>query len=129
VSAGYERSDARPGPILAAGLVLCAVAGLVVWGASALFWGLQERALRLDGGGGHARHVDEPPTGPRLQARPALELAEHRALEARRTEEYAWIDRSEALVRVPVERAMELLLERGLPVRSERAPDGGEAGR
>lgn len=32
---------------------------------------------------------------------------------------YGWIDREHGVVRIPVERAMELLAERGLPVRAE----------
>ena len=86
-----------------------------------LFAGLEQRAARRDVEAPRARPVSPaPPPAPRLQSDPAGELAQHRALEARRTEEYAWIDRPAGVVRVPVERAMELLLERGLPVAEER---------
>jgi hypothetical protein len=122
---GYEESDARPSTIFGWLLGLAAVVAAVVWLVGLLFAGLERRAARRD--------VESPvrapsspalpaplPPGPRLQSDPAGELAQHRALEARRTEEYAWIDRPAGVVRVPVERAMELLLERGLPVAEER---------
>src|SRR5690606_15668744 len=45
---------------------------------------------------------------------------------ARESAGYAWIDREEGRVRLPIERAMELVLEEGLPARPSRdAPGGG----
>jgi hypothetical protein len=58
------------------------------------------------------------PPAPRLQAYPAQELEAYRKAQSRWTLEYGWIDRAEGLVHVPIERAMELVLEEGLPVRS-----------
>jgi hypothetical protein len=39
-------------------------------------------------------------------------------------EGYGWVDREAGVVRVPIERAMELLLERGLPTRPEAEQEG-----
>jgi hypothetical protein len=39
-------------------------------------------------------------------------------------EGYGWVDRSAGTVRLPIERAMQLLLERGLPTRPEGEQDG-----
>lgn len=50
--------------------------------------------------------VNEPATLAALHAR------EHEALTT-----YGWVDRNAGVVRIPVERAKELVLERGLPVR------------
>ena len=117
---GYEESDARPSTIFAWLLGLAAVVAAVVWLVGLLFAGLDQRAARRDESPARAPSSPALPPAPRLQSDPAGELAQHRALEARRTEEYAWIDRPAGVVRVPVERAMELLLERGLPVAEER---------
>lgn len=62
---------------------------------------------------------------PRLQASPARDLA---LLEARTDiilNGYGWIDEEQGIVRIPVERAMELLLARGLEHPFE--PSGGAA--
>ncbi|MBB3230943.1 hypothetical protein [Halomonas stenophila] len=59
------------------------------------------------------RPVETP--APRLQAIPQRDLA---AFEARMTRElthYGWVDREAGIVRLPIERAMALLVERGLP--------------
>jgi hypothetical protein len=36
---------------------------------------------------------------------------------------YGWIDRQNGIVRLPIDRAMELLLERGLPTRTTGAAE------
>ena len=117
---GYEQTDVRIGPMVLATLVLTGVVVAVCFGALGLFRGLERRAGRLDLAE-HARVHELVVPGPQLQADPARELAEHRALEASRTGEYGWVDREAGVVRIPVERAMELLVERGLPAR-EGAP-------
>lgn len=65
--------------------------------------------------------VESP--APALQSSPQSDLA---AFEARMTEQlthYAWIDREAGIVRLPIERAMTLLAERGLPPRQGPVPD------
>ena len=52
---------------------------------------------------------------PRLQSDPAVDLAEMRSRDARDLKSWGWIDRKAGVARVPVERAMQLLLEKGLP--------------
>jgi hypothetical protein len=59
---------------------------------------------------------------PHLQVSPPADMAAFRAQEEQGMTNYAWIDRSNGVVRIPIERAMELLLERGLPVRASNAP-------
>jgi hypothetical protein len=52
---------------------------------------------------------------PRLQIKGAVDLAKLRAAEEANLDSYGWIDRSSGTVRIPIDRAMQLLLERGLP--------------
>lgn len=52
---------------------------------------------------------------PRLEIKGSVDLARFRAAEAADLDSYGWIDRSSGTVRIPVDRAMQLLLERGLP--------------
>ena len=48
---------------------------------------------------------------------PLAELEEHRAVERLFLETYQWIDSEADIARIPVDRAMEILVERGLPTR------------
>ena len=53
-----------------------------------------------------------PPTlasAPRLQAAPAQDIAAYRAEKQRRLNEYAWVDREHGVVRIPIQRAMQIL--------------------
>lgn len=58
---------------------------------------------------------------PRLQNQPFKDLYELREGEMKRLERYAWQDKGEGVTRIPIERAMELVVERGLPARTEGA--------
>jgi len=61
---------------------------------------------------GHARQAVSVASGePRLQPAPAQDIASYRAEKDRLLHEYAWIDRSTGVVRIPVERAMALLVQ------------------
>jgi hypothetical protein len=59
--------------------------------------------------------------GPRLQADPAAELIEMRAEEDHRLSTWGWADEANGLAQVPIERAMELLVEQ----RSARGEEDG----
>jgi hypothetical protein len=52
---------------------------------------------------------------PRLEVKPGASLVELRAAENNELNSYGWIDRNAGTVRIPIDRAMQLLLERGLP--------------
>lgn len=64
-----------------------------------------------------------------LKEHPLEELKSMRADEEKKIKEYNWIDEKAGVVRLPIERAKELLLERGgLPARGEQPqPAAGEA--
>jgi hypothetical protein len=68
------------------------------------------------------------PPEPRLQGVPGHETGPQEDLEAmRRTEEevlatYGWVDQNQGRVRIPIERAKRLILERGLPKTADRPP-------
>ena len=54
------------------------------------------------------------PPEPRLQANPVEDLRESRASARRALDGYAWVDRKAGRVRIPIERAMDLVAERGV---------------
>ena len=61
-----------------------------------------------------ATRVEEFPA-PRLEVKSGASLAELRAAEETDLNSYGWIDRNAGTVRIPIDRAMKLILERGLP--------------
>lgn len=66
------------------------------------------------------------PPEPRLQVNPPMELGTIRRDEDAQLNSYGWVQKEAGVVRIPIDRAKELLLERGLPVRPQPAnPDEG----
>lgn len=71
------------------------------------------------------------PPAPRLQVNPARDIAELRLAEDRRLQGYGWVDPGKGIARIPIERAMAILVEKGLPARPPgaappaAAPSGG----
>jgi len=61
-----------------------------------------------------ARETRVPP-GPNLQQSPSAEMAAFRAAEERELATWTWVDKEKGVARVPAERAMEIVLSRGLP--------------
>ena len=66
----------------------------------------------LAAGQGHR----EPPE-PRLQIDPRQDMADLRAKEDDLLGSYGWVDKNAGVVRIPIDAAMKLTLERGLPSR------------
>jgi hypothetical protein len=60
------------------------------------------------------------PPEPRLQTNPREDLSELRAKEDQILGTYGWVDKNAGVVRIPIEVAMKLTLERGLPARQEQ---------
>ena len=56
---------------------------------------------------------------PQLQKTPVPDLKAIRAEEDKLLNGYAWVDQPKGVVRIPVDRAIEVLAKRGLPARSE----------
>ena len=61
--------------------------------------------------------VPRLPPEPRLQTTPRQDLADLRAQEDEALTTYGWVDRNGGVVRIPIEQAMKLTIERGLPSR------------
>ena len=54
---------------------------------------------------------------PQLQINPALDFEQFRAAEDAQLNSYGWVDKKAGVIRIPIERAMDLIAERGLPTR------------
>jgi hypothetical protein len=62
------------------------------------------------------------PPEPRLQTDPREDLAELRAREDAQLHSYGWVDKNAGVVRIPIDDAIKLTLQRGLPSRQEPKP-------
>jgi len=67
-------------------------------------------------------YTREPMPEPRLQVDAPRELRELRAAEDAALHGYAWIDKERGLVRIPIDRAIDVLAQRGLPARAQVVP-------
>jgi hypothetical protein len=63
---------------------------------------------------------------PKLQVSPPADLAHFREEETTALTTYGWVDQQKGIVRVPIDRAMDLVLQRGLPAR--QPGEHGKAG-
>jgi hypothetical protein len=114
----HERSDVDTRAILGFGVALILTAIVIHLG---LYWLLEyyeERSPRT-APAVSAPGVEEQIPPPRLQISPRSDLAEMRAAEDRELTTYGWVDKEKQTVRIPIDRAMELLAERGLPSRKQ----------
>jgi hypothetical protein len=68
------------------------------------------------------------PPEPRLEVTPILDLQAMRAAEDQVLGSYGWIDQAHGVVRIPIDRAIDLLAQRGLPARQQNGPQSSAAG-
>ena len=57
------------------------------------------------------------PQGPRLQVRAPQDLEQYKGAQEDILKTYGWVDQKAGFVRIPIDRAMDILLQKGLPVR------------
>ena len=134
LAAGHEISEVQSKPILAF-LILLAVFSAFCFGIIVVYF----KFLAADA----AKHSPRPsplitqgaarvPPEPRLQTNAWGDWDSYKADQDRQLGQYAWADKDSLTVRMPIERAMEIMLQRGLPHRAGTMPpavhEGGEAG-
>jgi hypothetical protein len=119
VPPGHEESDVNIAGVFGFALSLV-VAGVfisfVVW---VLFGFFQSRAARR-GAPEYPLAVERQnrlPPEPRLQTDPRQDLLNLRRQEDEILNSYGWVDKNAGIVRIPIEQAMKITLERGLPTR------------
>ncbi|HEV7223037.1 MAG TPA: hypothetical protein VGN42_10080 [Pirellulales bacterium] len=122
---GYEPRDVRVGWILTFAGVLAAMVILVLPLADWTFRSFARSAAKTDVPASPLAGDQSPPRSqPLLQSRPSEDLAELRQREDEALSHYRWIDKEQGAVQIPVDRAIELLIERGLPEPPPTKQDG-----
>jgi hypothetical protein len=111
----------------AIGLIITAIfcAGVVL--------GIFQYLLHREGGVPASR-IESPaqdarqlPPEPRLEETPMTDLQEMRSAEEKILHNYGWLDQQNGIVRLPIDRAMDLIAQRGLPTRKESGPQSAAA--
>jgi hypothetical protein len=97
-----------------------------------LLFGLYRYFLAREGGAASQQKMnvdarDLPPL-PRLQSAPIQDLREMRAAEDSILGGYGWVDQQHGVVRIPIDRAIDLLAQRGLASRPQAGPQSASAG-
>jgi hypothetical protein len=119
----YETSDADVRGVFTFLVVLSLVlifTALLSWGMFKYFSAAQANRVPASPFAG-ARQL---PAGPQLQVNPRQDLLRFRAQQEHALESYSWENKEDGTVRVPIERAMEMLLKQGLPVAPGPSPTG-----
>ncbi len=120
VTVGHEERDIRARPIVLSVVGLTAVTVAAFFLMHLLFNVLAARQAKQSAPPSPlaAKYGLKEPPPPRLQTEPIADLQALRARDAAALHAYAWVDRDAGVVRIPIERAIAVLAERGLPARN-----------
>ena len=114
---GHEKRDISIRGILMFGGILVITTGVVLLLMAWMFHYFAGLEMKADVPPSPLAETRRPPPEPRLQVLPADDLKAMRAAEDAQLNDYGWVNRQTGIVRIPINRAIELLAERGLPVR------------
>jgi len=122
-SRGYEDSDVSVGRLMAfaGGVVALVVLGVL---GSAVVFHFFVAQQPLGPPASPFENVRTLPPEPRLQTAAPLDLKHYRADQDKILEGYGWVDPQAGIVRIPVDRAMDLLLQKGYPIRGSSPVKG-----
>jgi hypothetical protein len=125
----HEETDANEHAITRFGIALVLV---VVLSQLALWWlfdhfARQENKLSPPVSALVRAQAPTEPPEPRLQANPQADMRMMREREESVLNHYGWVDPNRGVVRLPIERALDLVAERGLPQFKAAEPGAGGA--
>jgi|HubBroStandDraft_4_1064222.scaffolds.fasta_scaffold134053_2 hypothetical protein len=121
-SEGYERSDADVRSLLRFGAALAILIALVMWGMVHTYNFFAKRES-LGPPASPFENQRQLPPPPHLQPQPTTDLRRYCEIEQQELTTYGWVDQHAGIVRIPVDRAMEMVLQKGLPARPPNQSD------
>jgi hypothetical protein len=113
---GYEHADANVRSIYYLGVSLAILIAAVMW-AMVYTYNFFAKHESLGPPASPFENQRELPPQPRLQPQPATDLKHYCEMEQQQLSTYGWVDQHNGVVRIPVDRAMEMVLQNGLPAR------------
>jgi hypothetical protein len=117
----YEKRDVNTRTILIFVSVLFVVLAITLVSMRGLF-GYFSATQNLGPGASPFDNSRALPPTPRLQVDPGADLDQVRGTQEEMLNSYGWVDKASGTVHVPIDRAMDLLIERKLPVRENASP-------
>jgi hypothetical protein len=121
LSAGYEHGDMNALAIGGAAVGLLIVLFLVLLGVTAfeqVVTGIPFQVSRPEDLVSGLQVADAPtPPAPALEAKSGQTLDPYRAAQQQQLNSYGWTDRSVGTIHIPIDRAIDLTAQRGLPAR------------
>ena len=120
IRAGYEISDLSPRGIalFAAGLAVMIVVSLVA--VYALLELLRDGRREAAETPAPPATASAPAPGPRLLVEPGRAFKAMREQEQTWLKSYGWIDQEKGIAHIPIDRAIEMLAQKGLPARQTK---------
>ena len=115
----HERTDAKVRPLVIFLIGMFVTIVFSIGFTTVLFEFLTQRAESKQNKAAPLQIENEVPPTPQLQVVPGFDLSNQRAEEAERLESYGWVNQERKTVHLPIDKAMDVLLEKGLPVRGE----------
>jgi hypothetical protein len=113
-----EPSGVQTKVVVGFGVVLLVMGAVAMVLMALLFKGFEGVADRSDeasvSAAGLQARQDLVPPAPRLQVYPVRHWKDFEAAESNRLSSYGWMDRSNGVVHIPIERAMDLIEQRGV---------------
>lgn len=122
-TAAYERRDVDVRGILWLGGAVALGTLLIAAGLWGLLGYYGQQARRSDPQISPLAATDQLPPAPRLQSTPLRDYQQFVDEQTAQLDSYGWVDRGQGVVHIPVARAMDLILERGLPAPSPQTED------
>jgi len=111
----HEQSVMRVRPIVLFGVGLFVLIGLTLLATGGVLRYLSGPPVKLNSAPSPMGTTQSLPPEPRLQVDPSQSLKEVLAAEEAALKSYGWVDRRRGFVRIPIDRAMELLVARQGP--------------
>ena len=119
IETGHELSDLSPKNIAIFGVSLVGMILIVLWVCYELFQHYSTVSMKTEVPPSPLSYTREPTPEPHLLVVPGQELKTMRASEDSILNSYAWVDREKGVVRIPIQRAIDILAQRGLPSRPQ----------
>lgn len=113
---GFEHSDANVSSLYKYGLTLAILIALVML-AMVRTYDFFAKHESLGPPASPFENQRTLPPQPRLQAQPGFDLKSYCEMEQEQLSTYGWVDQHNGVVRIPVDRAMDMILQKGLPAR------------
>jgi hypothetical protein len=123
----HERRDVNVFQITAFGIGLllsCIVVVFAMWAMFDFLFSREDAKNATNPAASMMSERSKLPPEPRLQAEPKVELKDLRADEDAILSSYGWVDPNKGIVRIPIDQAIDIVAQKGLP--SKPSPAGSD---